>query len=87
MKIDEDYVVEVLGVFKRDGTDEYWESITDELKTTFPNPCTQANIDCSNVHCIECIFEFESDGKENLQQTLDILEDNPDIITIVNLLT
>lgn len=85
--INKDYVVDMLTTFKNDSPSLDWESITKELDKDTPNPCRHSDIQCGAVDCDDCIFEYEQSYPENLYKTLEILKQNPEIITIVSLLT
>ncbi len=86
MDINAEKVERQLTIMKKNGeigyTDSWFKETIKELdKGKFADPCNNSFVDCYDIRCKECIFEVP-----NLSKTLQILEDNPHIIPIVELL-
>jgi hypothetical protein len=83
MEINRDTVFTAIKGFKdnyHDGDD--WEHVVKELKLgKDAQVCGKSPINCSSVYCHECVFR--GTVRRNTGQ---VLEDNPDIIEIVELL-
>jgi hypothetical protein len=90
MIIDVEEVVRQLTIMKKNGeispSISCFEDTIGELdRGNLADPCTKSYVDCQGMPCNECIFETTFPNN-NLPKTLQILEDNPDIIIVVGLL-
>ena len=86
MNIDAEEVERQLTIIKKNGEKRSEEScfkktIKELDKGKLADPCNHSFVVCLDIQCKECIF-----GVPNLPKTLQILEDNPHIIPIVELL-
>ncbi|MCP3675722.1 MAG: hypothetical protein GY829_14815 [Gammaproteobacteria bacterium] len=86
MDINVEEVVRQLTIIKNNASEKPWKRLKKELnKSENANPCHKVSVECEGVFCRECIFE-DAIHRNNLVQTIKILEDNPDIIPTVELL-
>jgi hypothetical protein len=86
MNIDAEEVERQLTIMKNNGEISpvkscFEDTIKELVKGKLADPCNTSFVDCLGMLCDECIFE-----DPNLPKTLQILEDNPHIIPIVELL-
>ncbi len=86
MDINVEEVIRQFTLFKNNSSEKKWNMLKEEMnKSENANPCDKAKVECEGVFCRECIFE-DAIHRNNLVQTIKILEDNPDIIPTVELL-